>query len=99
MSDDVAKREAQLERLRKARASRTAAPAAKPTEPAKRIKFTSKVKRGMVSIRSLLIDSFDDTKPPTTAIVAQWTKAQQREFNAAMEWLEQVETDVTGVSP
>ena len=55
------------------------------------IRFTSKIRRGLILMRGLLIDSFDDSKPPTASIVKGWTAKDQREFNAAMAWLEQVE--------
>lgn len=66
---------------------------------ASRIKFTRKVKRGLVLARGLLIDSFDPDTFTSAAQVRKWTKAQQREFNAAMAWLEQVESDLAPAQP
>ena len=54
-------------------------------------RFTSVVRRGLVLVRGLLLDSFDDNKPPSPAIVKGWTRRQQTEFNRAMAWIEQIE--------
>lgn len=60
-----------------------------------RIKFTSKVKRGIVLARGLLIDSFDSDATPSDRQVRGWTRAQERDLNAALAWMEQVESDTT----
>ena len=61
------------------------------------MRFTAPVRRGLVSVRSLLIDALDDNKPPASSIVQGWTAKEQREFNRAMEWMESLEeTELEG---
>ena len=60
-----------------------------PDTGTKPVRFTSVVRRGLAHMRSLLIDSMDDTKPPASKIVAGWKQRVQDEFNRAMDWIEQ----------
>lgn len=55
----------------------------------KKIRYTAKIRRGLEHMRGLLIDALDDSKPPASRIVSGWKQSVQREFNAAMEWIEQ----------
>lgn len=58
---------------------------------AKAPKFTRKVKRGLVLMRGLLIDSFNDDASPSRRQVASWPRKDQDDFNTAMAWLESIE--------
>lgn len=58
---------------------------------ATRIKFTAKVKRGLALMRQLIIDSYDHDASWPDSIVDKWRKPQVAEFNAAMEWVAQVD--------
>lgn len=57
----------------------------------KRPKFTSRVRRGLASMRSLVIDALDDDKPPASTVVQGWKAGAQKDFNVAMAWLESLE--------
>lgn len=59
--------------------------------PPKRVKFTAKVRRGLIDVRALLIDSFDDDATPSRRQVREWPAKRQHDFNAAMAWLESIE--------
>lgn len=65
------------------------APADQPT--AKKIKFTSKIRRGLALVRMVTMASLRDNMPPAQTIIDRWTKKQQAEFNAALEWMESEE--------
>lgn len=60
----------------------------------KRVKFTDKVRRGLALVRLLAVEAFDDDKPPARTTHARWTRGQQAEFVAAMEWIKQNERGV-----
>jgi hypothetical protein len=55
----------------------------------KRIKLTSRVRRGLQLAHLLLVDSFDPDAVPSQRQVPSWPQYQQDELNAAMAWLEQ----------
>lgn len=57
----------------------------------KKIKFTSKIRRGIALVRMVAMASLSDDMPPSKTIIARWTKKQQAEFNAALEWMESEE--------
>lgn len=54
----------------------------------KKPRFTSVVRRGLADVRTLVVDSFDANKPPSNTVTSHWTKKRQREFNAAMDWID-----------
>lgn len=58
-------------------------------QQATRIKKTRRVKRGLAAMRELLLAGFDSNMPPSDTIVKTWKKSKQRDFNAAMDWIEQ----------
>lgn len=58
---------------------------------AKKIKFTSKIRRGLALVRMVTMASLRDNMPPAQTIIDRWTKKQQAEFNAALEWMESEE--------
>lgn len=62
----------------------------RPAEPAK-IKFTSKIKRGLALMRMVNLGALSDDAPPPTRIMAKMSKKQQDEYNSAMAWIEQEE--------
>lgn len=62
----------------------------RPAEPAK-IKFTSKIKRGLALMRMVNLGSLSDDAPAPTRIMAKMSKKQQDEYNSAMAWIEQEE--------
>ena len=51
-------------------------------------KFTSATRRGLRDVRALVLDSFDDRKPGSTAQTATWTAKRRREFNQALDWID-----------
>ena len=53
------------------------------------IRYTSKVRRGLVAMAELIDSAFDDSKPPVQTVTARWTKAKQAEFNLARDWVDQ----------
>ncbi len=57
------------------------------------MKFTSKVRRGLALMRSLVASMMDDRQPPPAEIVRKWPKRYQQDFNAALEWIEENEKD------
>lgn len=58
---------------------------------AKRIKFTSKIRRGLALMRMVNMGALSDDAPPPTRIMSKMTKKQEEEYNAAMAWIEQEE--------
>lgn len=64
---------------------------ATPAPEAKKIKFTSKVRRGLALVRMVQMVSLRDDMPPVQTFTSRWTKAQQSDYNAALEWMEQNE--------
>lgn len=63
------------------------------TNDPKKIRMTSKTRRGLAHMRALLIDSFNPDATPSDRQVKGWTKAKQGEFNQAMGWIEQEEVN------
>lgn len=63
-------------------------------EKTKRVKCTAKVKRGLVLVRGLTLDALNPDAAPGFTTVRKWKRRQERELNAALEWLEQVEADL-----
>lgn len=61
------------------------------TDKPKKIKFTSKIRRGLALVRMVTMASLRDNMPPAQTIIDRWTKKQQAEFNAALEWMESEE--------
>ncbi len=57
-----------------------------------KIKFTSKIRRGLALVRIVAIFSLDESKPPSRTVMKDWTKKQVEEFNAALAWIEQEES-------
>lgn len=70
--------------------SDTSAPAAADASPSK-IKYTSKIKRGMALARMIVMASLDDNMMSSASIIAKWTEKQRREFNDYLAWAEQEE--------
>lgn len=62
----------------------------RPAEPAK-IKFTSKIRRGLALMRMVNIAALSDDQPPPQRFMEKMTGKQQEEYNAAMAWIEQEE--------
>lgn len=62
----------------------------RPAEPAK-IKFTSKIRRGLALMRMVNIAALSDDQPPPQRFIEKMTGKQQEEYNAAMAWIEQEE--------
>lgn len=62
----------------------------RPDQPAK-IKFTSKVRRGLALFRMVQMAALRDDMPPAQTMISRWTKAQQSDYNAALAWCEQEE--------
>ena len=58
--------------------------------PAK-IKFTSKIRRGLALMRMVNMAAVSDDAPPHTRLFSNMTKTQEAEYNAAMAWIEQEE--------
>lgn len=54
------------------------------------VKFTRKVKRGLVLMHGLMIDTLGDG-PIAQFTVSKWPRPMQHDFNAAMAWLESIE--------
>ena len=50
--------------------------------------LTRKVRRGLAWVRELVIAVFDDSMPPSAAIVKTWGRKREGELNAALEWIE-----------
>lgn len=61
-----------------------------PASPTK-IKFTSKIRRGLALMRMVNMGALSDDAPPPTRIMSKMTKKQEEEYNAAMAWIEQEE--------
>lgn len=61
---------------------------------ATRVKFTAKVKRGLVTMRAVVLDGLDPSASPLRWARKKWTRAEERDFNAALAWMEQVEDDL-----
>mgnify|MGYP003337232186 CR=1 FL=1 len=59
-----------------------------PTPKPSKIKFTSKVRRGLGILRSLHIDAACDEKPPMSTALAKLKAPQVSDYNAAMAWIE-----------
>lgn len=57
-----------------------------------KIRFTSKIRRGLALVRVITLFSLDESKPPSRTVMKDWTKKQVDESNAALAWLEQEET-------
>lgn len=57
-----------------------------------KIKFTSKIRRGLALVRIVTIFSLDESKPPSRTVMKDWTKKQVEKFNAALAWIEQEES-------
>lgn len=53
-----------------------------------RIKFTSKIRRGLALLAE--IATLTEDQPPAFTVMSRWTLKQQREYNAALDWIEQV---------
>lgn len=53
-----------------------------------KVRFTAKVRRGLVLVHQLMLDAFNDDKPPVGTIVGRWKKSQRSDFDAAMAWME-----------
>jgi hypothetical protein len=73
----------------------TSAPSADAASP-KKIKFTSKIKRGLALMRMVNITALDENGELGTPMSAQrimdaMTKRQQEEYDAAMQWIDQEE--------
>ncbi len=63
-----------------------------PADPgSKKIKFTSKVRRGLALFRMVQMAALSDDCPPAQTMISRWTKAQQSDYNAALAWCEQEE--------
>lgn len=62
----------------------------RPAEPAK-IKFTSKIRRGLALMRMVNMAALSDDQPPPQRFMEKMTGKQQEEYNAAMAWIEQEE--------
>lgn len=68
-----------------------------PADPgSKKIKFTSKIKRGLALIRMVNITALDETGDMGTPsspqrLIKAMTKKQQEEYNAALDWIDQEE--------
>lgn len=63
-----------------------------PPNPAQPIKFTSRVRRGLADVRALVLASFDPSAPPSTAQTTKWSADRRRDFNLAMDWIDQQTT-------
>jgi hypothetical protein len=59
-----------------------------------RVKLTSKVKRGLVLARTLTLNALSPDEAPGFTTVRTWTRKMERELNAALAWMEQVEADL-----
>lgn len=67
----------------------------RPAQSAK-IKFTSKIRRGLALIRMVNITALDETGDMGTPsspqrIIKAMTKKQEEEYNAALDWIDQEE--------
>jgi hypothetical protein len=51
------------------------------------IKFTSRVRRGLALVAKIATLTEDDA--PGFTVTSRWTLTQQREFNLALDWIEQ----------
>lgn len=71
-------------------ADSTGSEGVRPAEPAK-IKFTSKIRRGLALMRMVNIAALSDDQPPPQRFMEKMTGKQQEEYNAAMAWIEQEE--------
>lgn len=58
-------------------------------QTAKRVKFTSRVRRGLALVKYLAEASMNNDLPPAETIMARWTRAQQADYRQAIEWIEQ----------
>lgn len=54
-------------------------------------KFNGKTRRGLALMRGLLIDALTPGGISAHKTVRTWPRAQQRDFNQAMTWLEELE--------
>lgn len=64
---------------------------------AKRIKFTAKVKRGLVIMSQLNVDAANDRKPPIATILASMRASDTSDYNAARAFVEQCEQELINV--
>ncbi len=62
-----------------------------PTSAGRKVKLTSKVRRGLAHVRQMARDFCDPDKAPGFTQVRFWSRAKQSEYDAAMAWLEQNE--------
>lgn len=59
-----------------------------------RVKLTGKVKRGLVLARGLILDSLNPDASHGYITVGKWKRSDERDLNAALAWMEQVEADI-----
>lgn len=52
-----------------------------------KIKYTSKIRRGLAALAE--IATLTEDSPPPDTVRAKWTKAKRLEYNAALDWIEQ----------
>ena len=54
-----------------------------------RIKYTSKVRRGMKLALALLAANVDDDQPPAATIMGRWSRAEKSDYQVALVWMRQ----------
>lgn len=55
----------------------------------KKIQLNGRTKRGLATLAALHRMSLDDTKPPTTTILAHYKTPVKKELEQALAWIDQ----------